>query len=72
VMRRYPIGSLIRRPSPIALMPFVMPSYWIPIPYHPCELRSWRRGLNVNHTGRRWCTNCDANRNLRVNYRYAG
>ena len=67
VMRRYPIGSLIRRLSPVALMPFVMPSYWIPIPLHPYELRSWWRRLNVNHARRRWRSDHYSNRNLRPN-----
>jgi hypothetical protein len=34
----YPIGSFVWRPSPISLVPSVMPSYRIPIPFHPYEL----------------------------------
>jgi len=66
--RRHPIGALIRRPSPVALMPSVMPSHWIPIALHPYKPFSWRRRLNINHT-RRWrCANCNTNGNLRVGH----
>jgi hypothetical protein len=66
--RHHPIGALIWRPSPVALVPSVMPSHWIPIPLHPYEPFSWRRRLNVNDTRRRWCADCDTNRNLRVGH----
>jgi len=53
----YPIGSFVWRPSPVAVMPPVMPSYWIPIPFYPYELLPWRRGLNVNRPWRGRCPN---------------
>jgi len=57
VVRCYPIGSFVWRPSPIAVVPSVMPSYWIPIPFYPYELLPWRRGLNVNRPWRGRCPN---------------
>ena len=64
----YPIGSFVWRPSPVAVVPSVMPSYWIPIPFHPYELLPWRRRLNVNRPRRRRCANRNTNRNLCMRY----
>jgi hypothetical protein len=35
---RDPIGSYIGRPSPVALMPFVMVPHGIPIAFHPYKI----------------------------------
>ena len=62
VMRRYPMGSLVRRPSPVPLMPFVAPSHWIPITFHPYEFRRRLRRFSIDHTRRwRWRAKCDSN-----------
>jgi len=44
MMRRNPTSAPVRRPSPVTLVPFVVPSYRIPIPLHPQELRIWPCG----------------------------
>jgi hypothetical protein len=64
----YPIGSFVRRSSPIAIVPPVMPSYWIPISFHPYELLPWSRGLNVNRPRWRRCSNRNTNRDLCMCY----
>lgn len=71
VARCYPIRSLIRRPRPVAPMPSVVFSCWIPIPFHPNELLTWRWRLNVNDPRRRWRSDGNTNRNLRVSCRSA-
>jgi hypothetical protein len=38
--RRYPASSRIRRPSPIAFMPSVVPSHWITVTIYLHELRA--------------------------------
>ena len=69
VVRWHPVGSLIRRSSPISFMPFVMMTHRIPIAFYPYKFRSRLRRHGIYHDGRRrrWCANLDANRNLRPN-----
>ena len=52
MMRGHPCGAGIRRPAPVAGVPFVMATNWIPVAIHPNKLRtgSWRP--NRNHTWR--------------------
>ena len=57
VMRCHPIGSFIRRSSPVTRVPSVALSHRIPIAFHPYELRPRGRRLDTNHAGRRWCAN---------------
>jgi hypothetical protein len=66
VVRSNPMRSLVRWPSPIAFMPFVMLCYRIPVTLYPHEssLRHW--GNNGNHTGRRWRPNHDSPSVLQV------
>ena len=37
----YPMSSLVRGSSPIAFMPFIMFSRWVPITLYPYESRIW-------------------------------
>lgn len=64
VARRNPTRSLVRWPSPIPFVPFVMPPHRIPITRHPHGFRSraWRN--NGNHPWWRRCPNHDSDRNL--------
>jgi hypothetical protein len=64
VMRPYPASSCVRGPSPIAFVPAVVPSYWVPITLYPDELRAGRRRQNTYDTSRRWRTNPDSNGDL--------
>jgi len=57
VVPRHPARSLVGRPSPITVMPLVIPSDGIPIALDPNELRSWWRRLNIDQAGRRWGAN---------------
>src|SRR3974390_2096568 len=59
-----PASSLVRRSSPIALVPFVVISHWIPIAFHPHGCRFWPPGDNASHARRRRRPNHDANGNL--------
>ena len=70
VMRSDPTSALIRRPRPIALVPFVMVSHWIPVALDPNKLgaRSLRRYRN---NARRWrSTNADSDGDLCVSCRH--
>ena len=50
VMRPHPMRSGIRRTGPVASMPFVMVSHWIPIALYPDEVGTGTAGHGVNHT----------------------
>jgi hypothetical protein len=66
VVRCNPVRPLVRWPSPIAFMPLVVFSYWIPVTFHPYTFRSWPCGYDHGHSGRRWRPNYDSHRNLCV------
>ena len=70
VVRWHPVGSLIRRSSPVTFMPFVMMTHRIPIAFYPYKFRSRLRRHGIYHDGRRrrWCPNLDTNRDLRPSY----
>jgi hypothetical protein len=54
MMRRNPTRAPVRRSCPVSLVPFVVPSYGIPIALNPDEIRVRGRWKNANHTrGRR-------------------
>ena len=72
VVRRHPASSLVGWSSPIASVPPVMPSYGIPIPPHPQELRTWPVWHNPNHPSRRWWSDRYSNRYLRLDYQARG
>lgn len=72
VPRCNPVSSLVGRSSPIALMPLVMVSHWIPITLHPQKFRAWASSHNHDGRGRGWRRNYDSNGNLRVNCRACG
>src|SRR5215469_15568546 len=65
MMRRDPMCSLIRRPRPVTLVPFIVISYRIPVAPHPDKLRRRLRWQRVNHA--RWWRRSDqhSNRHLR-------
>ena len=44
VTRTYPTSSLIGRPSPVTVMPFVVMTHWVPIAVDPDKFRSGTRG----------------------------
>lgn len=71
MVRCNPTRSLVRRSSPIAVMPFVMPSRGIPIAVYPNELWPWPSWQNSNHTGFWRRSDPDSEGDLRVNYRSA-
>jgi hypothetical protein len=71
MVRRNPTSSLIRRSSPIAFVPFVMPSRGIPITAYPHELRPWPCWENSNHPGLWRRSNPDSEGNLGLNNRSA-
>src|SRR5579872_4507377 len=48
-----PAVSFVRRPAPIALMPAVAMSHWIPIPVHP-EVARPRCDRSHAHHARGW------------------
>src|SRR5215469_1577159 len=64
VVWRNPASTLVRRSSPVAFVPFVMMSHWIPVAIHPHAYRVRSCGNNDSHTRRRWCPDHDANGNL--------
>jgi hypothetical protein len=68
VVRCNPTSSFVRWSSPIALMPFVVFSHWIPITLYPHMSRIWHCGDNHSHPERRWRPNHDSNGNLRFTY----
>jgi hypothetical protein len=71
MVRCNPTSSLIRRSSPIAFMPFVMPSRRVPIAVYPQKLRPWPSWQNSNHTGLWRRSDPDSEGDLRVNNRSA-
>ena len=55
MMRNDPVRAHVRRSSPIAVMPPVMPTHGIPIAFHPDIIRARPRRLHVNYArARRW------------------
>ena len=67
IVRVNPIGTYIGRPSPVAVMPFVMVSRRIPVAFDPHKIRPRLCRLNIHDTGWRWCSDLDSDRNLRPN-----
>ena len=61
MMRSHPPSPAVRWPSPITLMPLVMPSHRIPVTIYPCVFRAWSCRQNTDHTGPRWRANSDSN-----------
>lgn len=53
MMRNDPVRAHVWRPSPITVMPPVMPTHGIPIAFHPDIIRARPRRLDVNYT-RAW------------------
>ena len=72
VVRFHPSSTCIWRARIVALMPLVVPSYWIPIAADPHELRTWTCRHNANHTGTRRRTNSNAERDLSLRCRCPG
>jgi len=68
VMRHHPASTRVRRPSPITLMPAIMPSDRIPVALDPQELGSGGRRQNSNPAGRRR-PDGDPDRDLSAEYR---
>jgi hypothetical protein len=68
VVGSHPASTFIWRPAPIALMPFVMVSYRIPITVDPYEIRAWSCGLDPNHAGWGRRTNSHSNGKLSAGY----
>jgi len=65
VTRWYPHSPLVRYPGPIAFMPLITLSHWIPITANPHELGVGSGGWNGDHNRRwRWCANADSNGNI--------
>src|SRR5579862_3185214 len=64
-----PASPFVGRSSPVAFMPLIVISHWIPITLHPHELRSWPFWHNHNHAGWRWRGDHDSNGNLRIDCR---
>lgn len=60
VARRYPARSRIDRAGPVSFMPSVMAFYRIPISVHPCIIRTWGSGPDLNHAGRRGRADSDS------------
>jgi hypothetical protein len=61
MMRCNPARAHVRRPCPVSLVPFVVPSYRIPIALDPDEIRARGRRKNSNHTGSRRRPDIDPN-----------
>ena len=61
MMRSHPMSPRVRWPSPITLMPLVMPSRRIPITIYPYVFWAWSWRQNTDHTGRWWRANPDSN-----------
>jgi len=72
VMGPDPAGALVRRSSPVAIMPCVTAPHGIPIAVDPNEVGVRSRGLHSNHSRFRWRANSDSNRDLRTDCRFNG
>src|ERR1700730_10658884 len=62
--RPHPASPLVRRPSPVAFVPPVMPSHRVPITLYPHEFGVWSWRENANYAGRRWRAHSDPHCNL--------
>ena len=60
VARLHPTGILVRRPSPVTLMPRVTLSYRVPITLEPHELWTWLSWQHTNHAGARRSAHADS------------
>jgi hypothetical protein len=67
ITRSGPASSLVWSERPVALMPFPVVSYRIPIAINPHIIRSRASRKYANHTWRRRWTDSDSNRNLAKN-----
>jgi hypothetical protein len=61
MVRGDPTRAHVRRPCPVSLVPFVVPSYRIPIALDPDEIRVRGRRKNADHTRRRRRPDIDPN-----------
>jgi len=66
MVRSDPVSAFVRRPRPIALMPFVVRSYGVPIALNPDEIRPRTPGKHGHDSGRRRCANPDPDGDLRI------
>jgi hypothetical protein len=64
--RADPAGTLIRRAAPIAFMPTIVASGWIPVAPNPCKFRTGLCGNHRDDARLGWRPNTDANRYLRA------
>ena len=64
MMRNDPASALIRRPRPIARVPFVMVSNRIPVTLYPDEFGAWPHRYYRNHTGGRRSADPDSDGDL--------
>jgi hypothetical protein len=64
IARRHPVRAVIRRASPITVVPFVMVSYRIPVTIDPCIIRAWTRRNDADNRSRRRRADSDSKRNL--------
>jgi hypothetical protein len=67
----HPSSARVGRSRVITFMPFIVPSYGIPIATDPHVLWPWARGDN-DYTGARRRPDSDSQGNLSVRHRYAG
>lgn len=59
-----PARTFVRRTGPIAVMPPPAVSHRIPIAIQPQKVRPGRHRAELQHAGRRWSANLNANRDL--------
>src|SRR5579871_3236869 len=62
--RPHPVGSLIRRPRPVARVPAVMPSIGIPVAIDPHKVGTRAPRNNTKHARRRRLSDIDADGDL--------
>src|SRR4029079_16789352 len=67
-----PVGTLVRRTCPVAVMPLVLVTERIPVAVEPHVLRTGLPRMHANDAGGRWSANPDADRNLSAGDRSAG
>ena len=66
-----PMSSLVRRPSPIAVVPLVVISDRVPVALDPDKVRPWSRGKHGHGSGGWRRANPNPDRDLRVSCRSA-
>jgi hypothetical protein len=62
--RRDPTGSFVRRSSPVAFVPPVPASDWVPIAFYPHKSLCWSHGPDAYDSRSRWRTDLHRNRHL--------